>query len=750
MVPRGRGRSRGGSRQSAGRCPLAATLAFLVLSSLSASATAGDRESSLEKAASLRAAGRFEEALETLRLESREIKQLEGEKSLRLLPVNDLAADILIDTGAIDTARPLLDKTIAARRQLVDAGRREQSAALGGSLLTLARLETSAQRLPAAADATRMALLAYDSATPPSAEGTSLAREAVRTAAAAIEQLLGPAADATRKARDDAAAVFASLGMFEDAIEQRARLLQGLLSADAPAPDDVLEACNRVGHLMLVAGRATEGIPLIERASGSFGPEQAPQRLAVRRLLGELQMAADRLVLADESFARVLEEAAATKQPSAASVSGDRLRRLLVALRRGSADRLPEWFGPTTQSLARSPPQDMPTAIRGLVVAGQVQEALDNPAAAAQLLGQAVTFAAAARAPDAGLVADISGRLAAAQLAAGEIAAARKTATAALPAAERLLGPGDARTSFLRVLLADALLRDGETEKAVALAGAALNRELPRPDEDWEELVTGIYDRLASVEGHSDLRERYLAGRRVQFGESHPHAAAACRFFGAARLAAGDWPAAVDFFTRSVEMQQARSGPEDPELAASLVLLAHAERAAGRPKQAAETAALALASWEKVAGMDHPGTLSAAEVLLAARGQAGETAGAVEILERLCAADSVKDPVRRAAHLVQLADAIAAENKPRAKELLREAMQLSCWDAQAALRPGEGRRLAFTAALAAHAFGAAGDANAATTALQRARELALQAENPKPLLDRIEALAARGQRPPAR
>ena len=119
-------------------------------------------ESPLDQAATLRAAGRFDEALEVLRAESRDIKRTEGDESPKLLAVNDLAAEVLIDLGSLDTAGTLLDKTIAARQKLIAAGRREESALLGGSLLARARLETAAKRLPAAVDLIHCVRHPYD------------------------------------------------------------------------------------------------------------------------------------------------------------------------------------------------------------------------------------------------------------------------------------------------------------------------------------------------------------------------------------------------------------------------------------------------------------------------------------------------------------------------------------------------------------------------------------------------------------
>ena len=720
-------------------------VAILLITATGGAATAEQPvPPAIEQAQTLRAAGRFDDALNVLRTESREIKRKYGDDSLNVLPINDLAAEILIDSGALDTARQLLDKTIAARQKLLAEGRREYTVALANSLLTLARHEIAAKRLPAAADAARQAIQLVGSVAEPPAEDLERATRVLADTVAALDDLLGSNAEPTRKVRADAAATLTSLGMLQEAIEQRQKILDGLLAAADATPADIREASEQLAVDMMLAGRATEAVPTIRKALAKLGENS--EAVTVRRLLGDLHLAADQLALAGASYQQASEAMLAPGQPSPVAAAGEQLRILLASVRRGDVTRLPDWFEPTNLVLARASPGDVPRAIAGLVLAAEVQQSLGNPAAAASLLDRALALATAAKVPDADRIADVSVRLAAARLASGDAAAAQKIVDRALPAAEAALGEFHARTGQLRVLQADALVRAGDAKAGSAAAKNALRRGLARPNADWEALATGVYDRLAAHD-EGDLRSLYLDARARQFGDQHQHVGTACELFGAARLAAGDWPAAVELFSRAADIHHRAEGDADADLAASLVLLAHAQLLAGMSKKAMDTAERALATWEHVAGPDHAGTLSAAEVLLATKASGGDQAGVVSLLERLCQTDGSDGSDRRASHLIRLADAIAAGNKARAKALLEQAMQLPCWEGDAAANPGAGRRLAFASAVAAHAFRTIGDPTAATAALQKARGLAMQANDPKPVLDRVESLADHGERP---
>ncbi|RLS47502.1 MAG: hypothetical protein DWH87_07055, partial [Planctomycetota bacterium] len=413
----------------------------------------------LEEAAGLWAEGRFDEALDTLRTESRAIKAADGDDAAGLLPINDLAAEILIDRGDLTTAAALLEKTILAREQLVAAGGAEQAVALGASLLSRARLETIAKRLPAALTAAQRALLIFDNASPRDDAALARAQTALQTATDELDEMVGAGSEASVEARNEVAAVLTSLGMIQGAIAQRQKTLAGLMEQREGDATAVLQATEQLSRLMMVNGRAEEAIPVVEMTLPRLGAVTTPQAIAAQRLLGELYLATGKLALAEATFADVLEAVQKDAKPSPFVLASDRLRSLLVALRQGTVNRLPDWFDAAQRLLSRPGPGDMAVAMPGLVLAAAVKQEMGDRAGAVELLGRGLTLANAMKPPDGGLIAEFSGRLAAAQIAAGNAAMARKTAKPALPAAERSVGPGSAEVGFLRIALADALAR---------------------------------------------------------------------------------------------------------------------------------------------------------------------------------------------------------------------------------------------------------------------------------------------------
>lgn len=266
-------------------------------------------ETAIREAAALRAAGRFPEALEVLRIESRRIKSLEGEGSPGLLTINDLAAEILVDSGELESARALLEKTIAARRKLGDKGWNDQAQGVSRSLLVLARLETMAKRLPAAADAARQALVVSGGVAGPGDEGLARAQAALLEAIDAIEVALGPAAADTLRARQEAAAALASLGFFAQAVEQERRHLESLLLPQDPDAEKVAAAAVRLGRLTMDAGLAADASELVQKSLDAVRERDPREANAIRRVLGELEFSTDNLALAAGSFDAALEAA---------------------------------------------------------------------------------------------------------------------------------------------------------------------------------------------------------------------------------------------------------------------------------------------------------------------------------------------------------------------------------------------------------------------------------------------------------
>lgn len=715
---------------------------------------AADSPDPFAQARSLRAAGRLDEALEALRVESREIKRIEGESSPRLLLVNDIAAEILIDQGSLEKAGELLEKTVAQRTKLITTGRLDQNTGLGVSLLTVARLDAIENRHPEAADACRRAVIAFDTGSGPNSDDVRRGADAVAERLAALDDLLGPASPPTRLAREQTAATFESLGMFPDAIQQRKRMLDAIAQESAGDPQAAIDESSRLGRTMLLGGQAAEAAVIQARTIDATAPDGAPGsdgRLEAVALLGEFQIAAESFVEAEGTLGDLWETVVAAKQDASRTGLRIRLLGLLAAARGGRVTQLPDWFAAATTSLGRGSQLDAVAGAEGLLVAAAVQEELGLRDQSAELLARAVAVAQTAKPPDPGLVARCSARLAAASLTAGDVPAARKLLMKAMPAAEAALGPGEPGLVALQLAQADCLAREAKLAEARDLALRILARGLPRPSNTQEDETVAVFDRLAEKLNTADLdlRENFIAARIRQFGETAPAVAAAAQFFGAARLAAGDWPRAVQFLARAADLQQRSLASDHPDLAASLLLLGRAQWAAGDDRAAMESLTRSHATWKQAAGDAHPGTLAAMESLAEVCAATGDRERAEDLLARIVEADALEadgDPIAKASHLVRLADLLAPHEKAHGRESLEAAMALPCWTAAGGARDRSAtRRLALTAALAAHAFGLLGDRDQAADMLRRGRALAVELGDSKELLERVETTAVKGQ-----
>jgi tetratricopeptide (TPR) repeat protein len=698
-------------------------------------------KSPVDEATALRAAGRLDNAIQILRNANRDIKQADGEESPRLLPVNNLAAEILIDQGQLEAAKALVEKTMTLHESLIKADKASKES-LGKTLLVLARVHATAQRFLPAIEKAAQALPLLDKLEGPRSADVARGSEILETSVEKLEGLLGPHDTMTTDARAKAGDVFESLGRFDQAIAQRKGYFASISSRGDRATIDA--AAERLGRLMGLAGRAHEAIAILSSDANSSSSRM--------RLLGDLQLAANHLLAADVSFESAMNADAALPKPPTTQLTGDRLRRLLVAARRGRVNALPDWFEPTLASLAKAAPAD--SAAGGLVAGSEVLMSLGKPASAAVPLNDAVMILKKQQAQVKGQtealltqaaasIAEMSGRLAGALLASGDAAATLKLAEPAMTAAADVMGPGDGRVTLLRAMAAGAASGQGDGKISASLASDALAYGLPRPDDAWEEVLVSTYDRLATGDDQKKWREDFIAARVRQFGERHPHVATAWELFGVARLAAGDWPSAIECISKALDLQRASLGEKHPETAASLSLLAHAQRAGGDPAQAERTAAEAVGILEQIVGRNHPATLEAVDVLVAARLQAGMKDGVNTLLERLCTADTMtmSDPVRRAYHLVRLAEVTATTNKVSARMYVQDAMKLPCWNSDQPLTQSQRRRMAETAAYAVRAYRMMDDEAAGQATLLKARSIALRLDQSGALLDRIERLA---------
>jgi tetratricopeptide (TPR) repeat protein len=714
------------------------------------------KASPVDEAKTLRAAGKLDAAIEVLRAANRDIKKSEGEESPGLLPVNALAGDILVDQGNLDAAEPLIERTTTLHEALIQANKVAPES-LGATLLVAARIDLVSKRFLAAVDKSARATPLLEKVEGPRGDGVSRGSEILATSAESLQRLLGPADTMTSDARTKAAEVFERLGRLDQAIAQRKGILASATArADTPA---IEAAAEKLGRLMAMAGRADEAIPLLKTAGSP--PES---RL---RLLGDLQLAANRLLAADASFQLAMDSEEGKTKPSPASVAGDRLCRLLIDIRRSKIHALPEWFSTVVTPLEKN---SQPEAARALIAASDVFIALGKPSDAIKPLAMAAANARksvratpktrAASRPKPGtkanaqtlpgqvakptitpLLADIIGRLAAVHLASGNATAALEVAKPELETAAEAFGSGHGLTSLLRVMVAGGATGTGEHESATGLASQALAFGLPRPNDTWEESLVAVYDRLPSSDGKPDWRGEFIAARVRQFGEKHQHVATAWSQFGAARLAAGDWPAAAECFSKARDIQRTALGDDHPEVAGTLAMLAHAQRAGGDLAAAARTAAEAVSILERRVGLNHPATLEAAAVLATARLEAGLEEGVADLLTRLSTADAMADPVRRAFYLTRLAEVTAPKDKAKARTFVQSSMALPCWNPEEPLTTFQQRQLADTAAYSARVYRMLGDNAAADPILLRARSIALRLDTSGGLLERIERLA---------
>ena len=722
---------------------------LLLIACGSASVRAAEPPPSLERASALRADGKLDEALDVLRAASREVKKASGEDSLQLLPVNELAAAILIDKGDLDTAEPLLSKVIATRQKLVDDGRAVYTPDLISSLMTLVRLQTQAKRFPDAAATAQRALLNQDRALGPDSEEAATIRGTLESVLDSLDDFLGPSDKAAIAARDAAATTFTSLGLLRPAVEQRRKVLAGTRSRGDGAAADSFAAAERLCRLMMAAGLAAEAIPIAEEAVQQAAAAAVPVSPAGPRLVAELQLADGQFINAAASFKSVADSIQATKGSPPLASSGDRLHGLLIDVRRGRVTALPDWFAAELKLLVSATPADRDAAAAGLAIAAEILAARGDHAAAVEQLTRAVAVAGSGKNPSAETVAELSGRLGAALMAAGKPTAALEASKTALANAEKKLGPGDAPVSFLRVMVTDGLRQQGNGDAARKFLSDALSRELPRPDDDREALFVGVVDALAAALPDEPIRDLFIQAREQQFGAGqHRHVGTAWSLFAAARLAAGDWSTATDFLNRALTIYREGLGEEHPEVAATSALLAHAQLAGGDASQAGTTAAGAVDAWERLAGGSHPGTLAAVEVLARARLQAGERAAAEPLFQRLCENSPMFSNVKQADHLVQLAVLVMPRDRGRAEQSLQQAAALPCWLPDADLPPRDQPMMATTAARAAYAFKQLGLAEEAAESLRKARSWASKTATSTELLDRVERLAESGELPP--
>lgn len=163
---------------------------------------------------------------------------------------------------------------------------------------------------------------------------------------------------------------------------------------------------------MMLAGRANEAIPILKEPLAAAPSTTAPAKTADLRLLGELLMPDEQLIAADAAFKAVLEATRATERVPTCASSSDRLRRILIARRRGIPSRTSEELDQELKLLAKPAPEERAAAVEGLTVAGNILLAQGETATAVEQLSRALAVAAALQPPVPERVAELSSRLA--------------------------------------------------------------------------------------------------------------------------------------------------------------------------------------------------------------------------------------------------------------------------------------------------------------------------------------------------
>jgi len=709
----------------------------------------------IETAVALRAEGKHEEALDVLRVATREVKKAKGESAPGLLPIYEVAADILVETGQAEKATALLAKATELHRALLAEANHPEPASYGRTLLVEHRLHAAERRIVPALGAARQAWLVLDLHAGPSADDTLRAAEAFEKSVATFHELLGPDHDATLAASATAAETHEATGRLDAAIELRRQLVTHAIKRHGPTAPATREAADRVTRLLHASGRAAEAAEAQEAAAAAA---EATAVAATRRLHGDLLLALERFTEAEAAYRGALEADLAAFGETHPATALDRLSIERVGMRRGRPIRDDVVAGSIAALVRPADEKTKPTAVtvEALLAASDLHAERGDEERAREcgrLAAQAVQ-AIEAVAADLHIAALVA---AARTSSAAPKTAARDALEKALAAADEQLGSGHPATHVAVVALADAALGAGDVEAACGLVARLLDRNPPRPDAVFEERLVALVDRTATAAGEEGvaLRERLVAVRETQFGDDHAHTAHVLALFGGVRLAAGDAESAANFARRALDLQSDALPDDHPDLGATLLILAEALRAVGQVDEAGPHFTRALTIWERSAGADHPVTLETVRGLARTALASGDSAAALPHLERLRAAATAKgsEVGARSEHaeslshlrlLVTLAGILAEEGAgDRSRQIVVESLALSCWQPTPYAEADVFETLAVSMAEIARIFKALEEPESSTEAIRRARGYATRVPSPKELLARVDATLER-------
>lgn len=722
----------------------------------------------VEKAAGLRAANKHDEALEVLRQATRAVKQSAGEEAAELLPIYELATEILIETEAGEKAAALLQKSLALHAKLLEeAGESDQklTASHARAILLESRLHAHDGRLLPAVESSARAARMLDRAAGPAAADIPRAVAQLEAAVKAVADLLGPAHESALEANLVAAEALESIGQCGAAAARRATRLAAVRESLGGADADSLADACRVALLRLAAGQAGDAVADLESALEAAPPETRGYAAAVRSL-GRLQQAAEQFAAARQAFLRAAELDAASPGMTPVAPLHDKLLAATVAFRSGRGPaptaELDALVAALPAKLAGSDPA-APAVVEALLDAAEIALDVGRPQLAKDLGGRGLALAKGCPAVPAAERIALAVAAARPLVGGSEQAKAKAALERAVQEAESQIGRSHPQTQAAVLALAECL---AVTTPAAArplverlLAGGAAS-----PRADGDERLVRLFESVGATQ-ESDGSGRTAAAwgdellrlRREQLGAEHPRVAATCLSLAAGRLGAGAVDAAIARCREAIALQERSLGRDHPEVAASLLVEGDAYRRGGQFDEAAAAVSRSLSIWEAKAGHWHDATLAAVRSLAGVRLAQGRAADALPLLERLLAADTKAtqaQPARHARLLVRLAGVLATTDAAeRSRNCLKEAISLPCFDPA----DDEGdpdndpavRELALTLAEAARVFAVLDDKAAATEAVRRARGLAIGMASPRDTLALIDGIASGAKPLPA-
>jgi len=752
-------------RRSAGRVvAVSLVLAIMGLEVPSTAAEpppAGAVGPSLAKAADLRAKGSFDEALEVLRQATRTVKQSAGDEATELLPVYELAVEILIETDAFDKAAALLDKSLALHATLLAAAggfEPKLTASHARALLLEGRMHSHAGRLIPAVESAARAARMLDRAAEPAAADVPRAVVQLEAAAGAVGKLLGPTHESVLEANLLVAQALESIGRCDAAAARRATRLAAMREAAGPAdPDALVEACH-IARLRMDAGKVAAAVADLETALEAAPPETRGYAAAVRTL-GRLQMAAEHFTEARQAYLRAADIDTATPGAMPFAPLHDRLLAGMVEFQGGRKQAPIGELDAAVAALPEEMPGSDPSApafVEGLRDAAEIALAVGRNQQAKELGARGLALAQACPG------------LSAAERTAMTVAAARplvvgdetEEAKAALEQvvreADEQIGHSHPQTQSAVLALAECLAATAPAS-ATPLVERLLSSGAISPTTETEERLVRLIESVAAKQQAdgtgrtaSAWGDELLRLRREQWGADHPRVATTCLTLAAGRLGSGDSDAAIARCREAIAIQEKALKKDHPEVAAGLLIMAEAHRLNGNFDDAAAALSRSLAIWEAKAGTRREVTLVAVRSLAGIRLAQGRGSDALPLLERLLAAGgdtALAHPARHARLLVQLAGALATTDaKERSRRCLNEALSLPCFEAANGRADSEIRQLVFTLAEAARLLAVLEDQPAATETIRRARGLAIDLKSPRDTLTLIDEIAA-GEKP---